>query len=73
MGRLLDSLVAGEPVRTVQEGDGGLNLYPIDGHQSEFDALARKLMDKLGPDYVAFPRSSGQHHYDHVLVLRLDG
>lgn len=40
MGRFLDSLVAGEPVPTEQEGDGGLNLYPIAGHQSEFDAGA---------------------------------
>lgn len=48
MGRLPNSLVSVEPVRTVQEGDGGLNLYRINGHQSEFDAPARKLMDKLG-------------------------
>jgi len=73
MGRLLDMLVTGEPVRTEWESDGKVNLYPIDGHQDQFDALARKLLEHAGPDYVAFPRPAGPHHYDHVLVLPLEG
>ena len=72
MGRLLDRLVAGELVRTEWEGDGGLNLYPLDDHQAQFDALTRRLMEHAGRDYVAFPRPAGSHHYDHVLVLPLD-
>jgi hypothetical protein len=72
MRRLLDTLVTGEPVRSEQPGDGGLNLYPLPGHEDRFDDLVRELLEHSGLDYVAFPRSSALHHYDHVLLLRLE-
>ena len=69
MGKVLDRLLLKSPVRRVSDDDG-LNLYPIDGHQDEFDALVRQLEDEAGNDYVAFPCGSGPH-YEHVLVLPL--
>ena len=64
-------MLLGSPARRIYEPDG-LNLYPLDGHQEEFDALVRRLAERAGTEYVAFPRPAGPHHYDAVLVVPLD-
>jgi hypothetical protein len=71
MGRMLESLLAGSPVRRVHTADG-IDLFPLADHQREFDELVRILASKAGSDYVAFPRSAGSGHYDALLVVQLD-
>lgn len=71
MGKVLERLLQGSPARRIDEPDG-LNLYPLDGHQEEFDALVRLLAEQAGTEYVAFPRPAGPRHYDAILVVPLD-
>ncbi len=71
MGQLLDRLLSGAPVRQVHEPEG-ISLYPIAGHEADFDDLVRTIADRAGAEYVAFPRPAGPHHYDAVLVVGFD-
>ncbi len=71
MGQLLDSLLSGAPVRRVHEPDG-VSLYPIAGHEADFDDLVRTITAKAGEEYVAFPVPAGPHHYDGLLVVGFD-
>lgn len=71
MGKLLDNLLIGVPVRRVYDPDG-LNLYPIEGHEADFDALVRTITAKAGDEYVAFPVPAGPHHYHGLLVVGLE-
>ena len=67
MGQLLDALLTGSPVRRVYDDDG-LSLYPLAGHQEEFDRLVRAVAAKAGDEYVALPAACG-NHYDHLVLV----
>ena len=71
MSKTLDRLLMGAPIHRVHDREG-LNLYPVEGHEAEFDDLVRDLANLAGTEYVAFPRPAGPHHYDGVLVVRFD-
>lgn len=71
MGKMLDRLLMGAPVRRVQDREG-LNLYPMEGYEAEFDDLVRTIANRAGTEYVAFPRPAGPQHYDGVLIVGFD-
>jgi hypothetical protein len=48
---------------------GRFSLYVIEGHETGFNALVRRLIDEAGPSFVVFPRSDGKGGYDCVFVI----
>ena len=72
MERLLNRIVGGQPVRTERGADGSLEVYPLPGHEEQFNAVARELVTLSGEEFVALPRPAGPHHYDQVVILPID-
>jgi hypothetical protein len=65
----LKTLRAGGPEYRVEESQDGFSLYVIEGHETAFNALVRRLIDEAGPSFVVFPRSDGKGGYDCAFVI----
>lgn len=66
-GLILDGLLEGAHVRC-EAVDEGLTLYPVEGYQTAFDDLVRRISDRSGIEYVAFSNRAG-YRYESVLVV----
>ena len=72
MPLFLTTLLEGGPSYTVEPADPGFEIVRRDGHAEEFNELARRLVEKAGPLFVAFPRSDGLGGYDCVHIIPHD-
>lgn len=72
MSLFLITLREGGPSYTIEPSEHGFLIVRRDGHEDEFNPIARSVIDKAGPHFAAFPRSDGQGGYDCVHVIPHD-
>lgn len=71
MGRFLDTIRRDHPAYRVEASDDGYVLVRRDGHDDQFNELARHLIDDAGEDFAVFPTSDGHTGYERVFVIPL--
>lgn len=52
--------------------EDGFLILPVPGREAQFDALARLVIEHVGP-FAAFPRKGADGLYDCVQILPADG
>ncbi|CAN5170369.1 hypothetical protein BH10PSE1_BH10PSE1_18350 [soil metagenome] len=72
MALFLTTLVDDGHAFTVKRLEEGFLVSRVDGYESAFNVVARRVIDKAGPTYAAFPRSDDQGGYDSVHVIPFD-
>ena len=72
MPLFLATLLEGGPSYTVQPAEPGFQVVRREGFDEEFNELARRLVEKAGPLFVAFPRPDGLGGYDGVHIIPHD-
>jgi hypothetical protein len=69
MPLFLTTLLDGGPSYTVEPTEPGIQLVRKEGHEEEFNEVARRVIEKAGPRFVAFPRPDGFGGYDCVHII----
>jgi len=69
MPLFLTTLLEGGPSYTVQPAEPGFQIVQRQGYAEEFNEVARLVVEKAGPSFVAFPRSDGLGGYDCVHII----
>ena len=72
MPLFLTTLLEGGPSYTVEPAQPGFQIVRREGLDDEFNEVARRVIEKAGPSYVAFPRSDGLGGYDCVHIIPHD-
>lgn len=70
MPLFLNTLLEGGPSYTVQPAEPGFEIVRRDGYTEEFNEVARLVLEKAGPSFVAFPRPDGLGGYDCVHIIQ---
>jgi hypothetical protein len=52
----------------VEPAEDGFLIAPVTGREAQFDALARRVLEHVGP-FVALPRKGGDGLYDCVHII----
>ena len=68
----LATLLGGGPSYTVEPAEPGFQIVRREGQDEAFNEVARRVIEKAGPSFVAFPRSDGQGGYDCVHIIPHD-
>lgn len=72
MGRLLDTLIRGNPACEVRSEKDGFTLVGKADRLDEFSDLVREAVNRAGEDFVVFPTSDGGCGYSQMFVVPLD-
>ena len=72
MPLFLTTLLVGGPSYTVEPAEPGFQIVRREGHDEAFNEVARLVIEKAGPSFVAFPRSDGVGGYDCVHIIPHD-
>lgn len=71
MGRLLDNLERDHPAYSLVASDDGISLVRRDGHDDDFNDLARDLIDNPSDEFVVLPTPDGPTGYERVFLIPL--
>lgn len=68
MPLFLTTLREPSAVHRIEPVDDGFLILPVPGREAQFDALARLVIDHVGP-FAVFPRKGADGLYDCVHIL----
>ena len=71
MSLVLTTLLEGSQHHSAYRADEGFEIRPLEGHESEFNDLARLIVNTTGP-FAAFPRVGTRGRYDCVHIIPTD-
>lgn len=71
MSRFLDRICGDDIAYKLKASDDGYLLIRRDGHDADFNVIARDLIDHAGEEFAVFPTSDGRAGYERVFIIPL--